>query len=136
MKKVSSKGKIYAIYDHIGNLKEETVWYSRDDDFLQAAKMGYDKDKEFKTHIHIPRPREIPKTQEAIVVVSGCLEASIYDYDKELISRFLLYNGSIGVFFHGFHGYRVMCDNTIFYEIKHGQFVGVKEDKVFYDTAD
>lgn len=131
MKKISSNGKVYALYDHIGKPNQETVWYTQDDDYLQVAKMGYNMDKEFEPHIHIPRPREIPKTQEAMVVVSGCLEATIYDYDKRNLGNFLMYGGSIGIFLHGFHGYRVMSDDTIFYEIKHGQFVSVKEDKAY-----
>ena len=136
MKKVSSNNKVYAIYDHIGNLKNEVMWYGEPEDFLQAAKMGYDVDKTFRTHRHVPRKRTIPKTQEAFIVVAGCLEVSIYDDNKKHISDILLYNGSICILYAGFHGARVMCNGTVFYEVKHGQFTSVKEDKEFYDTTD
>lgn len=131
MKKVISKDKVYAIYDHIGNPKNEVVWYGEKEDYIQASKMGFDIDREFRTHKHIPRPRELPQTQEVMVVMSGCLEAKIYDEDKNLLDTCLLYNGSILIVYRGYHGYRTMADNTVFYEIKHGQFVGVKEDKVY-----
>jgi len=131
MKKVSLKDKVYAIYDHVDNPKNEVTWYGEKEDYLQASKMGFDVDREFRTHKHIPRPREIPYTQEAIVVISGVLEAKVYDDNKNILSTFLLYNGSIGIFYHGYHGFKSMADNTVFYEIKHGQFVGVKEDKVY-----
>ena len=131
MKKIESKGKLYAIYDHMWNPKNEVVWYGEKEDYIQAAKMGYDIDREFKTHRHLFRPRTIPYTQEAIVVVNGCLEASIYNENKTLLDKCLLYNGSIIVLYRGYHGYRVMCDNTIFYEIKHGDFVGVEKDKEY-----
>ena len=131
MKKIESEGKVYAIYDHIGNPKNEAVWYGKDEDYMQASKMGYDIDREFKTHRHLFRPRTIPHTQEVMVVVSGCLEATIYDENKNLLDKCLLYNGSIIVLYSGYHGFRTMCDNTVFYEIKHGNFVGVEKDKEY-----
>jgi len=131
VKVIKSDNKVYAIYDHIGNLKNEAVWYGEEKDFLQASKMAYDMDKLFRVHRHKIRPREIPKTQEAIVVISGCLEATVYDNDKKMLGSFLLYDGSMGLFLDGFHGFKVMCDDTTFYEIKHGTFVGVEADKEF-----
>lgn len=93
--------------------------------------MSFGSGKSFKPHAHIPRDRHIPQTQEAMVVISGALKCNIYDYQDTKVDWFILRAGDLGLFFDGGHGYEVVEDGTVFYEIKHGPFISVDKDKRF-----
>ena len=126
---------IYAIHVKASELTtDKTEWFSKQEYGVQVAGFNYNKDKEFKAHFHKERERSFNRTQEVMIVISGKLLAKIYDNNNELISCFNLEAGDIGIFLQGGHGYRVLEDNTLFYEIKNGPFGGsVLDDKGYIE---
>lgn len=130
---IKKDGITYAVivpilhFQHSG----ETQWYGNDDDFIQVARMKYDKSKVFKPHKHKIRPRTIQKTQEAFIVLMGKVKASIYDDKDNLIREVILEEKSIGIFYNGGHGYKIMENGTIIIEVKPGTFTTWQEDKEY-----
>jgi len=110
-------------------VNNKTEWFTQNEMGLQVAGCHYDKGKEFASHKHIFRERVYEYTQEVVVIIKGELLVSIYDRKDELMSMLHLKAGDIGIFLQGGHGYKVIDEDTLYYEIKNGPFVGVKEDK-------
>ena len=141
MKKIEYDNKIYAIYDSsksiaqldMGRLEEGTEWYGEKTEPLQGSRMLYHSGKEFKVHRHKINPRAINYTQEAMICLSGKAEVAIYNADKKLIETIVMEVGSILFLYRGFHGLKILNDNTILYELKAGQFSSVEQDKEFLD---
>jgi hypothetical protein len=122
----------YAIHIKASELiKGKTEWFTKNEMGIQVAGCYYDKDKEFNAHKHIFRERTYEYTQEVIVIIMGEVLANIYDRNDELMSVFHLKTGDIGIFLQGGHGFKVIDDNSVYYEIKNGPFIGVKEDKEY-----
>ena len=135
MKKIEKDGILYCIYDDLNSLsdKSESKWYSKSSEAIQVCRMNYNKGKEFKAHKHILRPRLNNYTQEAIIVLKGKISATIYDKNDTIIAVIKLKENNIGIFFTGGHGFEVLSDNTVFYEIKNGEFTRVEEDKKYIE---
>jgi cupin fold WbuC family metalloprotein len=120
----------YAIHIKVEDLKKEkSQWFTENEWGLQVAGCSYNKGKEFAAHKHIFRERVYEYTQEAVIVIQGELLVTIYNREKELISAFHLKAGDMGLFLQGGHGYKVLEDNTIYYELKNGPFTTKEEDK-------
>ena len=131
MKEIRQKGILYAIYDRIGETREGSNWYGSVDADIQAAKVFCNCERKFKPHAHIFRERVVCFTQEVVIVIKGGLKVTIYNKDDQVIEAFHLLAGDIAILYTGGHAIDVLEDNTIFYEVKHGQFVTVDEDKRF-----
>jgi len=133
MEIIKNKDNIpYAIHVKAKDLnKDETKWLVEKDFGIQVAGFSYNKDKIFEPHKHLFRPRTFEYTQEAIIVIKGALLANIYDEHDQLITIFHLEAGDIGIFLYGGHGFKVVEDETIFYEIKNGPFTSKEEDKTY-----
>jgi len=67
-------------------------------------------------------------TQEAWVVISGSINAVVYDTDEKLLARVFLGAGDCIVFFRGGHAMEVVKD-TLMYEFKNGPYFGQEADK-------
>ncbi len=61
---------------------------------LQTSCSIIKKDTMISPHIHNPQERTIQKTQEAIILIKGKLETSLYDKDRSFIKK-----SSFGHFF-------------------------------------
>ena len=129
MKEIKHNGVLYAVCDNFTDLREGAKWYGDVDCNLQAARMFYNTNHEFKPHAHIFRERVVCFTQEAIVLIQGHLVCTVYDKDDKIIEAFHLLPKGIAIFYTGGHNLKVMEENTVFYEIKHGKFATVDADK-------
>ncbi len=136
MKEITSDNKVYAIVDNINSLEDGVTWYGKESDYIQVCRQNFDTGKKFATHRHIDRPREIPKTQEVLIVINGGLSVTIYDNDKNLIDTQVITPAGVIIFYDGYHGFEALSPTTVFYEVKHGQFVGVEQDKELLDATD
>jgi len=136
LKEITSNNKLYAIYDNLADVKNGALWYGDKEQPLQACRQAFNSGKEFRIHRHIERPRTINKTQEGLVVVSGGICVSVFDNNKLFLEEAYILRGGIIILYDGFHNLKVVLENTIFYEFKPGQFVGVEQDKEFYDRTD
>jgi len=139
MREIKEKGITYAIVDtpqsieqlDMGRALEGTQWYGDKLEPLQGSRMVYHSGKEFKVHRHKVNIRKTIKTQEAMICLTGKAEVSIYNNDRELIETVTLKSGNIIFLYRGYHGLKIVEDNTILYELKAGQFSTVEEDKEF-----
>lgn len=134
METVKNSGEIpYAIHVKAEELRNgKTEWFTKNEMGIQVAGCNYDKGKEFLAHKHLFRERTYEYTQETIVIIKGELLANIYDKNNELMSVFHLTVGDIGIFLNGGHSFKVIEDNTLYYEIKNGPFSGdVSLDKQY-----
>ena len=141
MREIKEKGITYAIVDtpqsieqlDMGRALVGTQWYGDKQESLQGSRMLYHAGKEFRVHRHKLNQRRITHTQEAMVCFSGRAEVVIYNCYQEVIETVILKSGSIIFLYRGYHGLKIMEDNTILYELKCGSFTNVEEDKEFFN---
>lgn len=100
---------------------------------LQVSAFTMAKGKTFRPHEHLPRPREIPRTQETWILLSGSVEVTYYDVGGGLLGKTILRAGDCSISLLGGHNYIALEDDTQVYEVKLGPFVGVAADKRHLD---
>ena len=57
----------------------------------------------------------------------------MYDTDRTLLKEEVIRKGDCSMTFEGGHTYEILEDDTIVYEYKTGPYMGVENDKFFYD---
>jgi len=91
-------------------------------EYLQISSKKYKKNDSIKPHIHLKNKRTTFSTQEAWLVFKGRLSVNIFDTNKIKIKNLILNKGDIYVLFSGGHSFKVLSNNTEFYEIKNGPY--------------
>ena len=135
MKRIERDGKLYGVYDNLATSEKGFKWYTENADAIQVARMYHDKVKEVKPHLHVYRPRSLDYTQECVILFKGKAEFSFYDNNKVFLDKVILNPGDLVVSFGGYHGLKVLEDNSLFFEIKNGPFPGNEIDKEFMDGS-
>lgn len=109
------------------------VNFGEESDFLQVASIKSPPNKDYASHIHLPRDRELKnlKAQESWVVIVGGVEVHYFDLDEKPICSRKLYSGDLTITFHGGHGYSILEKETLVYEFKSGPYEGIEIDKRF-----
>ena len=150
---IEEDGKLYALHSSFKEVKNNNTseWYGREFEPLQGSRMHYSNGKTFRTHRHKLNPRTIHHTQEAFVVIEGKIsidivlpldeadpEGSVIVYDEHkkpyyLLGTLIAEAGDVIFVYDGFHRLSVLADDSVFYEIKSGQFSTVQDDKIFID---
>jgi len=97
---------------------------------LQVAVIRFPAGKHFQAHKHLSRPRTIPITQEAWVVVSGIVKVDYFDDDGTFLADCILSAGDMSLTFRGGHGYKIVEDAEV-YEFKLGPFSFVNDKEYF-----
>lgn len=101
-------------------------------EFLQLATLKLKKNVTFRPHKHIYR--QVPDfaiAQEALIVLKGKVEVTLYDVDDTVILKEVLTPGDVSVTLRSGHTFTVLEDNTIVIETKNGPYYGQDLDKVF-----
>lgn len=117
------------------HIPADTAWrgglnfYSKPDEYLQLGVWGYCAGTRLQGHIHNLLPRQIGRTQEAIFVRKGRLQATIYTEMAEEVAQVELGAGDVILLLGGGHGYQVLEDNTEVLEVKSGPYVGADLDR-------
>ena len=107
-----------------------------EEQFIQAATIKFPQGgKKFRTHQHIwkPAPREQVIAQESWIVVQGSVRVFMYDTDQLFLQDEVIKKGDCSMTFEGGQTYEILEDDTIVYEYKTGPYMGVENDKIFYD---
>ena len=91
-------------------------------EYIQASTQKLKKNEIIKPHIHIKNKRITFSTQEIWIVLKGKLSIKIFDIDKKKIKNIILNSGDMYILFRGGHSFKVLKDNTEFYEIKNGPY--------------
>jgi len=105
---------------------------SPDEEYLQLAVLNMKKGKTFRPHKHILYEKVTDIAQESWCVVTGKVNAVLYDLDDEIISEEVLNAGDISMTFRGGHTYEFLEDSYVC-EYKTGPYFGQENDKVFID---
>ena len=145
MSEIKKDGVLYAVV-----LKKELIphgnkWYGEPTDTLQllsrkmttprkiSKKMMETGYAYLKPHSHKKIMRSVEETQECFIVIVGSVIAMVYDDENKKIEDIKLGAGDCVVFYRGGHGYKVISNNLIAYEIKAGKFV---DDKIMIGGTD
>ncbi len=106
---------------------------SPENEFIQTSGIVVKKNFEIKLHKHNKIKRETDLTQETWIILKGKIAAKFYDIDDKFIHQDVFQNGDCVTIFRGGHELKVLEDNTYFYEIKNGPYLGVKKDKTSFN---
>lgn len=103
--------------------------YSDDCDYVQVLSWEYAAGKQLQSHRHLRAPRTTTHTQEAIVVLSGRVQATIFDRNRSVAGQCEVGSKEALVLLSGGHGYEILEDNTRILEIKNGPYPGADVDR-------
>ena len=117
-----NKKKILGIIFKYKKISKNRLNISPENEFIQASTQILKKNSIIDSHIHIKNKRTITSTQEIWLVLKGRLLIKIYDIDKKEIKSLILNKGDMYILFRGGHSFKVLVDNTEFYEIKNGPY--------------
>ena len=103
-----------------------------ENNFIQCAILNMEKNKTFKPHKHIwkPRRRDVI-AQESWLVIQGKVKCHFYDLNDTIISEPILESGDASFTLEGAHTYTILENNTLVYEYKTGPYEGQQMDKIF-----
>ena len=102
---------------------------SPDSEYLQVSGRKLEKGIKVAAHKHLPILRKTDITQEAWVILEGCVEGRFYDLDNSLLYTTKIKKGDVVVLYRGGHSLEVLSEDTIFYEFKTGPYFGYEADK-------
>ena len=114
------------------DIKEERQELSETNDPLQGLIYNVPKGKNFQAHYHNPIERTTFTTQEAFIVIKGKLILTVLDTDHSEVCKRELNPGDCAIFKAGGHSFEVKED-TIFYELKPGPYLGREKDKTYIE---
>jgi cupin fold WbuC family metalloprotein len=122
------KKKLIAKIFFFKDLKKERNDVCPSNEFIQLSTQILDKGRKVNAHSHLNIHRNSNITQEVWLVLSGKIEASIFDLNKKIIKKVRLQRGDCLVLFRGGHGFKNLSKRTVFYEIKTGPYYGKNKD--------
>ena len=129
MKIIEKNGAVLAKHISRDDIKEGLSFFSDDAESLQVGTWVYNSGKELQAHIHNLVERRINRTHEVLYVISGSLEARIFDMEAQPVESFLVEQGEILMLMECGHGYKILSDDTRVIEIKNGPYPGAEADR-------
>lgn len=130
MHEIKSEGQVLAIVDSVANFKPGLMFYGTSADFVQVGAFRYDAGKVLRDHRHIPRSRQVDKTQEILIVMRGSVEVRTFlPTGRKVVDVRELNAGEFYILYHGGVGFTVRSDDTRLMEIKPGPFNVTNDDE-------
>jgi quercetin dioxygenase-like cupin family protein len=129
MRTISSGGVTLAKLIKPEDVKSGLTFFSEDSDYLQVGTWEYEAGKELLAHTHNRVERAVERTHEAIAVMNGSLEATIYTLEGNEVEKIVLEKGDVLILLESGHGYKVLEDNTRVLEVKNGPYLGAEVDR-------
>ena len=114
-------------------ISEDRTDVCSEDQLLQISTKKLSKGTTFKPHKHNVLKRDTNTTHEAWIVLKGAIKAKFWDIDDTLIHETVLRFGDCAVVYEAGHGFEVLQDGTILYEVKNGPYFGQLKDKTFIE---
>jgi len=115
-----------------GDWPEGIAFHTKDEFNIQVGTMSYPKGQHMKAHKHNVYPRVADRTNEAMYIVEGKIEAILLSEEGKELSQVILVTGDIAIFLGGGHSFNVLKPCKIL-EIKNGPYLGVEKDKTWYE---
>ncbi|UCG11999.1 MAG: hypothetical protein JSU72_16005 [Deltaproteobacteria bacterium] len=109
---------------------EQTTFLTSPELDFQAGFVVYPAEGEIGRHVHRPLERHIVGTSEVLVVRKGRCIIDIYNDDQEKVASPELGVGDVVLLLGGAHGFR-MLEDTVFFEVKQGPYLGTEEKEQF-----
>lgn len=103
-------------------------------EYLQVRPMRVVAGKTYPAHKHLPQLRTTHTTQECLILMQGSMEADIFDVDDRRLQTLTLGRGDCLVTLAGGHGFRILEDDTLVYEIKNGPYNGPLRCKTMIES--
>jgi len=128
MKIYDDKNNLLAVFIKKDDIKEVRNFETSNDEEFQIGSFNLEKNTIIESHIHLNQKRIISKTSEALVVIEGEMEVTIYDNEKKFIEKLLVQDGDTIALLNGGHGIKINSQCR-FVEIKQGPYIE-EEDKV------
>ena len=116
------KNKILGIIYKYKKISNKRKNISPINEYLQISSQKLKKGDYINPHIHLKNKRTTLRTQEVWLVLKGKLSVKIFDIDKKNIKNLILNKGDLYVLFCGGHSFKVLSNDTEFYEIKNGPY--------------
>ncbi len=116
-----------------GEISEDRNDICSENELLQISTKLLKKGTTFKPHKHNKLERVTNTTHEAWIVLEGSIGATFWDIDDQVVFETVLSAGDCAVVFKAGHGFEVLEDNTILYEVKNGPYYGQLKDKTFIE---
>ena len=116
------KNKILGIIHRYKKISNKRKNISPINEYLQISSQKLKKGDYINPHIHLKNKRTTLRTQEVWLVLKGKLSVKIFDIDKKNIKNLILNKGDLYVLFCGGHSFKVLSNDTEFYEIKNGPY--------------
>ncbi len=129
---IEDKGITYGIVIQKGK-GEGVEFFTPEDSAQQLGHARWSEGHTVDPHEHIPREREIRRTQETFFIRSGRMRAKVFDKDREVIKELVLTEGDVVLFMDGGHSLEMLEDTDVVM-VKQGPYQGVKEDKTRFHS--
>lgn len=129
MREIIKDGVILSRLINSNEITDGLNFFSKDDEFVQVGSWNYSEGKELQKHIHNVVERKITRTQEVLYIISGSIEASIYDLNEVFVDKLVASRGDVLILLSSGHGYRILENETKVLEIKNGPYLGAEIDR-------
>jgi hypothetical protein len=127
---VRSGDEILALIVRRASAPARTTFLTPDEFTQQAGFVVYPKGGSVVPHEHLPIPRQITGTQEALLIWRGRVRANLFDSARRPVAQPVLEQGDVILLVSGGHGF-TMLEDTILFEIKQGPYTGLAEKERF-----
>lgn len=130
MQNIEKNGLLLATIGHVKDMPKGKTFHIDKDSPLQFGTFFLPLGAILEPHIHKVRERHFnTKTLEFFYVVSGAMKATFYDLDRQKIAVHVLKPGNWVMMYDGGHGFKILREDTKFFEVKVGPFLGTIFDK-------
>lgn len=129
MKEIKKNNVVLARHILKDDIHNGLNFFSEDNEYIQVGAWDYDSGKVLPAHIHNKVERTVSRTCEVLYVISGTLEAVIYDLDEKPVETLIVSSGDMLVLLECGHGYKILENNTKVFEIKNGPYLGAEIDR-------
>ena len=110
--------------------QSERVDQSDISELLQISTINTKCKRKYNPHYHLPTKKITIGTQEAWIIIGGCVKIQCYDIDnKTILCEHILKYGDIAITFNGGHSYKIESEHALIVEAKTGPFLGTEYDK-------
>lgn len=128
MNEIKFNDEIFAKIIDLNHLENGLNFFSNDDEFIQVGTWKYEKGKTLDKHYHNFFERISYRTSEAVLVLNGEIECSIFTEENQFIWKGKLKKNQLIIQLQGAHEYSIIEDSQVL-EIKNGPYFGPEKDR-------
>jgi hypothetical protein len=111
------------------NIPKDLHFYTEEHDNIQVGTWNYNTGKLLPAHNHNFVNRDLNRTQECVIPLSGRVQVELFDELDEFVVELEIGVNSILICFAGGHQYRILDENTVCIEVKSGPYPGLDLDR-------